>query len=160
MGRVATKAVFPFGETAAPPFLGLPPGPRSPTSPFRRALSAHGAYVGQLTGFPFPAGAANVFRVRGRGGPTVAASGFTTVVDVANGPRGSLYVLQIASDSLAGPPTPGRLLRVNRDGSRTELAAGQLQEPTGLAVDGRNVYVANNGGSPTDGQIVRIRDTG
>lgn len=117
-----------------------------------------GAYVGQLTGFPFPAGAANVFRVRGRSGPTVAASGFTTVVDVANGPGGSLYVLQIASDSLAGAPTPGRLLRVNRDGSRTELAAGLLQEPTGLAVDGPDVYVANNGGSPTDGQIVRIRD--
>jgi hypothetical protein len=146
-GKVQTRAVFPFGD-----YQPVPTGVvRAPGG---------GAYVGQLTSFPFPAGAANVFRVRGRGAPSVAASSFTTVVDVANGRRGSLYVLQIASDTLAGPPTPGRLLRVNRDGSRTDLAAGMLHEPTGLAVAGRDIYVANDGGSPTDGQIVHIRDGG
>jgi hypothetical protein len=67
-------------------------------------------------------------------------------------------VLQISSAGLLGPPSRGRRLRVDRDGTRTELAAGQLQEPTGLAVTRRgDVYVANNGGSPTDGQIVRVR---
>ena len=49
---------------------------------------------------------------------------------------------------------------MTRDGSRTELAAGLLHEPTGLAVAGRDIYVANDGGSPTDGQIVHIRDGG
>jgi hypothetical protein len=154
-GRVSTVAVFP------PQPIEFPPGTQTtyqavPTGVVR--APGGGAYVGQLTGFPFPAGAANVFAVSGTGATTVKVAGLTNVVDVAAGPRGSLYVLQISSAGLLGPPSPGRLLRVDRDGTRTELAAGQLQEPTGLAVTRRgDVYVANNGGSPTDGQIVRVR---
>ena len=53
-GKVQTRAVFPFAD-----YQPVPTGVvRAPGG---------GAYVGQLTGFPFPAGAANVFRVRGRG---------------------------------------------------------------------------------------------
>ena len=106
--------------------------------------------MGQLTGFPFPAGAANVYRVEGRGGaPAVQASGFTNIVDIARGKRGVLYVLQISSTGLAGP-----------DGTQSELAAGQLQQPTGIAVaKNGDVYVANEGGSPTDAKIVRIPTT-
>src|SRR4029450_9905778 len=41
-------------------------------------------YVGQLTGFPFPAGAANVYRVPADGGaPTIFSSGFTKIIDIA-----------------------------------------------------------------------------
>ncbi|MEA2209748.1 MAG: hypothetical protein QOF54_2225, partial [Solirubrobacteraceae bacterium] len=41
-------------------------------------------YVGQLTGFPFPANAANVYKVTpGNATPTVYASGFTTIIDMA-----------------------------------------------------------------------------
>ncbi|HTE60566.1 MAG TPA: ScyD/ScyE family protein, partial [Solirubrobacteraceae bacterium] len=65
-GRVRTVAVFPFAETLAPPFLGLPPGTQVAYQPVPTGVvRAPGglAYVGQLTGFPFPAGAANVFHV-------------------------------------------------------------------------------------------------
>jgi hypothetical protein len=92
------------------------------------------AYVGQLTGFPFPPGTANVFRVRRHRAPTVKAGGFTTVVDIARGPHGSLYVLQIASDSLVAGPTPGKLLRVDRDGTNraSRWAAVGADGPRGV----------------------------
>ena len=57
-------------------------------------------YVGQLTGFPFPPGAANVWAVTPDGSKTVYASGFTNIIDIAWGPKGSLYVLEIAANGL------------------------------------------------------------
>ena len=160
-GRVRTVAVFPGGMTPAPPFLGLPPGTQMPyqavpTGVVRAPGGA--AYVGQLTGFPFPVGAANVYHVEGGSEPQVHAGGFTNIVDVARGPNGVLYVLQISSSGLLNEPPPtGKLVRIAADGSRVELAAGLLEHPTGLAV-ARNgdVYVVNHGSSPDDGQIVRI----
>ena len=159
-GRVKTLAVFPFGQTLAPPFLGLPPGAQIPYQPVPTGVVRGrdgAAYVGQLTGFPFAVGAANVYRVKGAGTPTVQVSGLTTVLDVGVGRRGDLYVLQISTTGLAGPPSPGKLIRVGRDGTQTELAAGKLEQPSGLAVshDG-DVYVANKGSSPSDAEIVRI----
>jgi hypothetical protein len=154
-GRVSTVAVFPPQPT--PPAPDVPPTYQAVPTGVVRAPDG-GAYVGQLTGFPFPVGGANVFAVGPKGTTTVKVAGLTTVVDVALGPRGSLYVLQISSTGLAGPPSPGKLLRIDPDGTQTELAVGKLVEPTGLAVTRRgNVYVSNQGGSPTDGQIVRVR---
>jgi hypothetical protein len=35
---------------------------------------------------------------------------------------------------------------------------GQLEEPTGMTIaPNGDIYVSNNGGSATDGQVVRIR---
>jgi hypothetical protein len=158
-GRVKLLAVFPYGQTLAPPFLGLPPGTQIPYQPVPTGVvraPGGAAYVGQLTGFPFPVGAANVFHVEG-GAPAVHAGGFTNIVDLARARDGGLYVLQITTMGLAGPPSPGKLVHLAADGTQTELAAGQLQHPTGVAV-ARNgdVYVANKGGSPNDAEIVRI----
>ena len=90
--------------------------------------------------------------------PRVVATGATTVIDVATGPNNSIYVLQMSSQGLAGPPSPGKLIRIARSGAQSELAAGRLKQPTGLALPPRgDVYVANDGMSPDDGQIVRIR---
>jgi hypothetical protein len=99
-----------------------------------------------------------VYRVEG-GTPSVVLDGFTTIVDLAFG-RDSLYVLQISAGGLlVEEPPVGKLIRVARDGTRTELAAGQLTQPTGLAVSRKGeVYVANHGGSPTAGEIVRSHD--
>jgi hypothetical protein len=159
-GEIRTLAWFPFGQTPAPPFLGLPPGTEIPyqSVPTGVVRGPDGAaHVGQLTGFPFPVGGANVYRVVGAETPTVQAADFTTIVDVAYGPDGSFYVLQISSNGLAAqPPGPGKLIRID-GGTQTELAAGELQEPTGVTV-ARNgdIYVSNQGGSPNDGQVVRI----
>ena len=60
-------------------------------------------YVSQLTGFPFPAGGANVFRVNPRTGTyTVYATGFTMAMDLDFGDDGTLYVLEIDSDNILG----------------------------------------------------------
>ncbi|MEA2302789.1 MAG: hypothetical protein QOH43_69 [Solirubrobacteraceae bacterium] len=164
-GDVRTVAVFPFGKALAPPSLGLPPGTEVPYQPVPTGVirGSHGdAIVGQLTGFPFPVDKANIFRVHGRD-VSVEFDGFTNVVDVGKGKDGALYVVQITSTGLAGPPSPGKLIRIDRDGKQTELLAGQLQEPTGVTVSAQgDVYVTNNGGSPTDGQILRVAaaDTG
>jgi hypothetical protein len=159
-GRIRTIAVFPSGMALAPPFLGLPPGAQIPYEAVPTGVvRARGgaAYVGLLTGFPFPAGAANVFHVEAGSDPEVHAEGFTTIVDVAHGRGGVLYVLQISSNGFLGAPSPGKLVRVAADGEQTELAAGLLENPTGLAVR-RNgdIYVANRGGSPDAAEIVRI----
>lgn len=160
-GQVKTLAVFPFAQTLAPPFLGLPPGTQIPVQPVPTGVVAGrsgAAHVGTLTGFPFPVGGATLFRTRGHGAPRVLAGGFTTIIDVALGRHGSIYVLQISSQGLAGPPSPGKLLRIAADGTQTELAAGLLDAPTGLAVSSRgHVYVANHGTSAGNAQIVRVR---
>ena len=91
-------------------------------------------YVGQLTGFPFPVGGANIFRVNPRTGSLRACSraGFTNIMDLAFGRDGTLYVLEIDHDSLLGPGNEGAIFAVDRRGTRRiELPAGTLPEPGG-----------------------------
>src|SRR5687767_3360487 len=100
--------------------------------------TARGVYgsridVGQLTGFPFPVGGANVYRVPAGGGtPQVHASGFTAIIDILFGPDGSLYVLQIAANGLLGAFSSGdwtgALIQVMPDGTRTEIAGGGMYD--------------------------------
>jgi hypothetical protein len=66
-------------------------------------------YVSQLTGFPFPPGGANVFRVNPRtGAVSVVASGFTNIMPggITVGKDG-LYVT-----NNAGSPGGGQVLRI------------------------------------------------
>jgi hypothetical protein len=117
-------------------------------------------YVSQLTGFPFPPGAANVFRVNPRtGAVTVFASGFTNIMDLAFGKNGTLYVLEIDHDGLLSGSTDGGLFAVSRDGTKRQivLPAGKLTMPGGIAVGRDGLYVTNNAGSPGGGQVLRIR---
>ena len=158
---ISTLTVFPDTMTDAPPFLGLPPGTQIPmqavpTSVAVRAKDPN-VYVGQLTGFPFPPGAANVWAVAPDGTRTVYASGFTNIIDIAWGPKGSLYVLEIAANGiLSGDPT-GRLVRVWPNGKQTVVASKGLSAPTGVAIakDG-SVYVSNYGTSAGMGTVVNI----
>jgi sugar lactone lactonase YvrE len=164
-GRISTLAVFPDRLVDAPPFLELPPGTQIPMDavPTSVARGLDGNYyVGQLTGFPFPVGGANVYRVSAQGGtPEVYAGGFTAIIDIAIGADGSLYVLEIAKNGLLAAfidgDWTGALIRVAPDGARTELAPGALFAPGGVAVgaDG-NLYVTNNSIFSGSGQVVRI----
>ncbi|GGX73239.1 ScyD/ScyE family protein [Massilia dura] len=170
--KITTLATFAPRDVPAPPFLGLPPGATIPMQavPTSVAEGQDGAlYVGQLTGFPFPAGAANVWRVPAEGGePEVFASGFTNIIGVAFDAAGRLHVLQIGAGFAGpgGPPllAPGRLIRVEADGTRTVIYEN-LYYPGGLAIgpDGA-AYVTNNGivpgpipgAFPDGGQVLRI----
>lgn len=155
-GAVRTLATFDPVLAPLPGGGAQIPADPVPTSVTRGPDGAY--YVGQLVGFPFPEGAAKVWRVPAEGGePVPVVEGLTHVIDLDFGPDNRLYVLQIFARSLlAGDPT-GRLLRIEEDGSRTEIAAGALTAPTGMdvAADGR-IYVSVNGVSPDDGRVVRI----
>ena len=107
-------------------------------------------YMSQLTGFPFPVGGAKVFRVDpDTGAYTTYAYGFTMAMDLDFGRDGTLYVLEIDSDTLLVPGTEGAIWAVPPGGGtpqRVELPAGTLTPPGGLAVGHRGaLYVSNHG---------------
>jgi hypothetical protein len=145
-GHVSTLAVFPSRAQ----------GRSTDAVPTAVAVGPDGAYyVSELSGVPFAAGAANIYRVVPGQAPTVAWSGFTTVIDLAFGPDGSLYVLEHST----GPvffQLPGRLVRVAPDGTRTTVIDG-LTRPGSVAVgpDGA-LYVSNHSTSIGTGEVLRI----
>jgi sugar lactone lactonase YvrE len=113
-------------------------------------------YVGQLTGFPFPVGGARIFRVVPGQSPTIYARGFTNIIDIDFAPDGTLYVLEIAHNSLLAEAPEGALLRVGDDGSKTVVADG-LFFPGGLEIGSLGkLYVTNCGVCATDGEVWRI----
>jgi hypothetical protein len=105
-------------------------------------------YVGELTGAPFAAGAANIYRVvPGSTTPAVFQSGFTAIIDIAFGKDGSLYVLQFATGP--GLSGPGALLRVPPGGGTPTPVFTGFVAPTSVAIgsDG-SFYVSNCGVFP------------
>jgi sugar lactone lactonase YvrE len=118
-------------------------------------------YVGQLTGFPFPARGANVYRVNPRTGKqTVVADGFTNIMDLAFGSDGTLYVLEIDQNGLLAAGDEGALFTVSRRGDKRQikLPPGTLPAPGGLTVGDDALYVSINSRSPGGGQVLRIRN--
>ena len=124
--------------------------------PAAAAYDTDGAiYVSQLTGFPFPKGGANVYLVIPGQEPTVYASGFTNLTDLAFGRDGSLYAVQLTNDGLlAGGP--GSVLRVRPGASSHTVIAGGLNQPYGIAVRGHSAYVTTCSTCAGDGQVVRL----
>jgi hypothetical protein len=156
-GSISNLAVFPRGTSPFPPFQAVP------TSVVRGP--GGDLYVGQLTGGPFPLGAASVWRVPANGGdPVVYQTGFTKIIDIAFGQDGSLYVLEIST--VSGPMVPpfappGALLRVPPGGGTpvniTPALPGGFNFPGGIAVgnDGA-LYITMNSISPTDGSVIKV----
>ena len=159
-GEISTVAVFPDRLVDAPPGIpDLPPQLPMQAVPTSVVVGPDGAlYVSQLTGFPFPPGAANIYRVEPGSEPEVYASGFTNVTDLAFDRRGNLYVLEFAANGiLSGDPT-GALTRVGRDGSHEPVAIEGLVNPTGLAIGRKGeLYISNHGAEPDAGEVLRIR---
>jgi hypothetical protein len=160
LGRGSNLAVFPIRRNVPTPFGTTADMQAVPTSveigPDRQY------YVSQLTGFPFPIGGANIYRVSPRGGtPTIAHSGFTAIMDMAFAKDGTLYVLEIDSDGLFvhGPSTEGAIWAISRKGERRKLnlPAGSLPFPGGITVGKDGLYATTNSGSPGGGQVVRIK---
>lgn len=144
-GDISTIAAFPSRpdrETDA-----------VPTTVVRGPDGAY--YVGELTGVPFADGAARIYRVVPGSDPEVFAEGFKTIIDLAWGPDGSLYVLQHATGAMffAGP---GQIIRIAPDGSRSVVVEG-LSRPTSLVVDSTGAfYVSNRGIEVLTGEVLKI----
>jgi hypothetical protein len=147
-GRISTGAVIPSRAQ----------GRNTDAVPTSVAIGPDGAYyVGELTGSPFAPGEARIWRIMPGQAPQVYCSGFSFIIDLDLDRRGNLYVLEHASGPL-GPflGTPGQLLRVGRDCSKTPVSTG-LAAPTSVALapDG-HVYVSINGTAPATGAVIRI----
>lgn len=154
---VTTVATFPDRMVDAPAFLGLPPGTTIPMQavPTSVARGPDGArYVSQLTGFPFPAGAANIYRVSRSGAVTVYATGLTNVTDLAFHDH-TLYAVEIASGGLLAGPT-GALVRVDKGSTAPTVVAGNLFAPYGLAIHDDDAYVTTGSVAAGAGQVLRI----
>jgi hypothetical protein len=164
-GHISTLAVFPSRTTVPQHSSCVPPSPPFPpfppftdSVPTAVTLGPDGAYyVGELTGAPFCAENANVYRVvPGQPfPPPVYCGGFTTIIDLTWGPDGNLYVLQHSN----GPfffATPGNVVRVGPGCAKTDVS-GPLNRPGGLAFgpDGA-LYVSVNSTSVGAGEVWRI----
>ncbi|HEY0867983.1 MAG TPA: ScyD/ScyE family protein [Fimbriimonas sp.] len=149
-GGISTVAVFPKRE------IELFGGPFFMDAvPTAVAGGPDGAlYVSQLTGFPFPAGGANVYRVAPGSAPTVYADGFTTLIDLEFDAAGNLYVLQypVPGFSLA----TGDLIKVGTNGDRTTVLSG-LVDTTGFAL-GRSgeIYLSSGAFSDGTGVVTKV----
>jgi len=156
-GKMAIVATFPNRMVPKPPFLGTGEMPMQ-SVPTSVALGPDGAYyVSELTGFPFPAGEARIYRVKPGQAPTVWARGLTNVTDLTWA-GGRLYAVQLADAGLlAVPPGElpmGSLVEVRRSGPVT-VASGLLA-PYGVAVSSTNAYVTTCGMCAGMGGVVRI----
>jgi hypothetical protein len=149
---VETLAVFPPLPNPTP--VGPPMVEPVPTSVARGPDGA--LYVGQLTGFPFVQGLANIYRVVPGQSPVVHCSGFKTIVSIAFAPGGDLYVVEHATGGILFPPNSGRLSRVAPNCARVSVLEG-LDRPTAVAVgpDGA-IYVTNHAVTPGAGEVLRI----
>lgn len=157
-GVVSTLGVLPARPNPLFP-MGPPMFQPVPTT---IAIGPDGAYyIGQLTGFPFPPGAANVYRVDPTSNDlSVAHTGFTNIVDLTFDGAGNLFVLQITTNGLASAlgPGSGALFKIDgATGARTLIASEGLMFPSSVlaGADGA-LYVTNRGTSPTAGQVLKL----
>lgn len=122
-GNVHVLAVFPdelastanvkelFGCPNGPPDIcGLPPMIPAQAVPTSVAIGPDGNYyVGELKGFPAPTDESNIWRVSPHADGAVCGSspdcvkvadgGFTSIIDLAFGPGGTLYVAELDEQS-------------------------------------------------------------
>ncbi|MFF0268448.1 ScyD/ScyE family protein [Kribbella sp. NPDC004536] len=135
-------------------------------------------YVGELRGFPATPGTSEIWRIRPgsvgavcdpvkpwKGSCTRYADGYTSIVDLAGGPHGTLAVVELDTASWlafeSGGPTVGALFlqypgRHHQAGYKRELVRGQLNLPGGTAFDRwGGLYVAGPVFGP--GAVYKVR---
>ncbi|BBD64443.1 hypothetical protein NIES4072_18940 [Nostoc commune NIES-4072] len=162
---IVSKSDLPPGLQLPPGLLEEVPGGKVALQavPTGGAIGPDGAlYVGEYTGFPYPAGKSRIFRIGDDLKPEVFLDGFTHITDLTFDEKGDLLVLQFSDKSqLGGDITnlPGSLIRVAPDGTRTTLvAAGQgLDSADGIDIgpDGK-IYITNRGVGKGLGEVVRV----
>jgi hypothetical protein len=131
-------------------------------------------YVGELTGVPFVAGQANIYRVVAGETPPVfltsdaCLSGFKMIIDLDFDAQGNLYVLQHATGAVQ-QGGPGVLIRVAPDmtksgacaqyaaGVRTTLVTGLTRPTSVVAGSDGALYISNRGNSAAVGQVIRFQ---
>ena len=169
-----------FGCPAGPPDIcGLPPMiPAQPVTP-SVAIGPDGAYyIGELKGFPAPAGFSRVWRIEPDARQvhcsadpavtpecTVVADGFTSIIDISFDRRGTMYVTELDEASwfaveVLGNPIGGTVNACTQDAGTWTCAPLEqnLATPTGTASDATGrVYVTNHALEPGGAEVLTIK---
>jgi hypothetical protein len=160
---------------------GPPPGTKMPTEAVITSVTVGkdgSYYIGELRGFPGTPGKSEIWRIKpgtrnavcnpkrpNRGDCKRHADGLTSIVDLAAGPNGSIYAVELSKMSWLAlesePPTPGSevgaLIKVAHDTSvHREVAKGKLIIPGGVEVGRRGgVFVTTPMFGP--GRLLRVK---
>lgn len=151
-GRMQTLAGFP--DVMSPFAGGTIPTQFVPTSVVKGPDGAY--YVSQLTGFPFPAGGASIWRLVPGQAPTKYATGLTNITDLAFGADGTLYAVEISEGGLATTGPVGALVRIPAGGGSATPVAQGLFAPYGLALRGGDAYVTTGSVAPGGGEVIKV----
>ncbi|REK21371.1 MAG: ScyD/ScyE family protein [Actinobacteria bacterium] len=166
------KALAGCPESGAD-FCFLPeqiPGQAVPTSV---AIGPDGYYyVGELKGFPGPTGESNIWRVHPRASWAECGSspdcvkvfdgGFTSIVDLAFDPKGTLYVVELDEASWAaveifGVVTGGTLNACNVHTLACDVVAGSIPMLTAVTLgNDRSIWVTQNSLIPGAAEVVQL----
>ena len=129
----------------------LVPGPGDPLpDPFPMdavptsviARPGGGFMVGELGGFPFYKGYSRLYTLDADGKIVGTRAGFTTILDMAYAPDGSLLLAEYTTNGLTSGSPLGAIKRLRADGTIDTLISG-LITPTSLAFgDDGLLYVA------------------
>ena len=159
-GQVSTLATLASRPETGPDGSEIPMQP----VPDSVAVSPDGTVmVGELTGFPFPAGAAQVWQIGADGKAALYGDGFTNIIDLDWTSDGTLGVLELfrggmmSADPSNMASLEGRLVLIFPDGSRSDLASTGLMMPGGLAIgpDGY-VYITVMSVAEDMGSVIRL----
>ena len=129
-----------------------PPGQIDPQPvPTSIAIGPDGAYyIGELTGFPAIPGLSRVWRIAPESrhvtcpssACTLVAGGFTSIIDLAFGPDGTLYVVELDEASWLGmeangfrKTAAGGTINACSVGGSCSVRASNLALPTAIAID-------------------------
>jgi hypothetical protein len=164
-GKISEYALFPRREVPESD------GRVMDVVPTGLAYGPDGAlYAASLTGYPYPQGAAYVYRMEDHNGDgdalddgetTVYAEGFSAATDLAFDEDGSLLVTEFSTNmrtlvielgTSSAAAIPGRLVRW-QDGA-IEVVAYGLVSPTSVAVAGGRIFVSEE----FAGRITEIGD--
>ena len=146
-GHYSILAKFPDLKNPTP--VGPPMTQSVPTG---IVLCSGGFLVSTLTGFPFSEGQAVIYKVTMDGKVSVYRSGFTTLVDMAEGSYYGNVLLQYGAFGATGfVPNTGSLLFSN--GTEKRMIVDKLNMPSGLKqVNSYSWYVTSLG----DGTLLKV----
>jgi hypothetical protein len=115
-------------------------------------------YNGNLGTFPIVDGSSNIYKITPGGQITIAATGFTAIDGLVFDKKGRIYVLEISTGNDFPTPGTGRIVRVNKNGSKDVIATG-LSNPTAMTYGpDENLYVSHwgFGAGPGGGEVLKV----
>jgi len=159
------------------PFCSLPDAIPAQPVPTSIALDRRGyIYVGELKGFPAPVGESNIWRISpwangakcGESPDCVKVfdGGFTSIIDLAFGRDGLLYVTEFdtrawAAVEIFGTPAGGKISACNvRSGDCFDVKTG-LPQPTAITFDESGaLWSTQKALVPNGAEVIKVRSGG